>query len=93
MSEDNLEKTGEIRRRLEKHLEGKAFYFNPDPDIVESIIKAIAKRRDRYGEDYCPCRVVTGDKEKDAAIICPCVYHEREIDESGRCHCHLFTAL
>lgn len=91
MQEDIGGQAEEVRRRLEKYLEGKTFYFNPDPDIVDSVIKAIVKRRAKFGEDYCPCRVVTGDKEKDAAIICPCVYHEQEIDETGRCHCYLFA--
>lgn len=92
MQEDS-EQAEAIRRRLEKYLVGKAFYFNPDPDIVDSIIKAMVKRREKFGEDYCPCRRVTGDKEKDAVIICPCVYHEQEVDEQGHCHCNLFTRI
>lgn len=80
-----------IRSRLEKYLEGKSFYFNPDPEVVESILGAMAMRWDKYGEDYCPCRRVTGDKEQDARIICPCVYHEAELDGQGHCHCRLFT--
>lgn len=81
----------EIRKRLEEYLTGKDFYFNPDPDIVDSIIKAMAMRRDKFGKDYCPCRRVTGDGEADDKIVCPCVYHVREIEEQGHCHCHLFT--
>lgn len=81
----------EIRRRLDAYLVGKSFFFNPDPDIVDSIIRAMAKRREKFGKDYCPCRRVTGDADKDAAIICPCVYHEQEVDEQGHCHCQLFT--
>ncbi|MGR3220281.1 MAG: ferredoxin-thioredoxin reductase catalytic domain-containing protein [Candidatus Anammoxibacter sp.] len=46
----------------------------------------------KYGFDYCPCRIVTGDKEKDDKIICPCVYHEEEIKRDGKCHCDLFVA-
>lgn len=92
MQEDNTAKTAqEIRERLEQYLTGKGFYFNPDPDTVESILKAMAKRREKFGADYCPCRRVTGEKEKDKAIICPCIYHEEEIERDGHCHCHLFT--
>ena len=83
----------EIRSRLEKYLDGKSFYFNPDPDIVDSIIKAMVKRREKFGKDYCPCRRVTGEPEKDDLIVCPCVYHEKEIEEQGHCHCYLFTSF
>ncbi len=81
----------EIRRRLENFLQGRNYYFNHDPEIVASILKAMAKRYQQFGADYCPCRRVTGDKEKDALIICPCVYHEEEVRVDGHCHCQLFT--
>jgi Ferredoxin-thioredoxin reductase, catalytic subunit len=80
-----------IRERLEKYLAGKNFYFNPDPDTVDSILKAMSLRFEKNGKDYCPCRRVTGDAEKDELIVCPCVYHEQEIADQGHCHCHLFT--
>ena len=79
-----------LRERLEKYLFGKPFYFNPDPEIVDSILRAMLKRREKHGEDYCPCRLVSGDREKDAKIICPCVYHVEEIEKDGYCHCRLF---
>lgn len=80
-----------IRKRLDEYLKSKSFYFNPDPEMVETILTAMAKRWEKHGDDYCPCRRVTGDKEKDDLIICPCVYHEAEIDKQGYCHCRLFT--
>lgn len=80
-----------ITARLEAYLEGKDFYFNPDQDIVDTIINAMTKRFEQHGKDYCPCRRVTGDQEKDDAIVCPCVYHLKEIEEGGACHCQLFT--
>lgn len=91
--EDQTEALAALRARLETFLEGKPYYFNPDSDTVDSILKATLKRREKYGEDYCPCRRVTGDKEKDKLIICPCVYHPDEIKKDGRCHCNLFTSF
>lgn len=81
----------EIRARLEKYLDGKDFYFNPDQDIVDSIIRAMDKRHEKFGKDYCPCRRVTGEAEKDDLIVCPCAYHVKEIEEDGFCHCRLFS--
>ena len=45
----------------------------------------------KNGEVYCPCRVVTGDKEKDDEIICPCIFHRQEISKDGHCKCNLFV--
>lgn len=81
----------EIRKRLEAYVADKPFILNPDPMVVDSIIKAMDMRFTKNGRDYCPCRRVTGDEEKDAAIVCPCVYHITEIEEEGNCHCHLFV--
>lgn len=81
----------EIRARLEAYLVGKDFFFNPDPEIVDTIIKAMAARHDKFGKDYCPCRRVTGEQEKDDDIVCPCAYHLKEIEDDGFCHCRLFS--
>ncbi len=83
MDAKDLEAAEPIRKRLEKYLVGKNFYFNPQQEVVDAVLVAMAKRKVQYGEEYCPCRRVTGDKIKDAAIICPCVYHEKELDEDG----------
>ncbi|MCC8181256.1 MAG: ferredoxin:thioredoxin reductase [Planctomycetes bacterium] len=88
---DENESAANIRARLENYLIGKPFTFNPEPGVADMIIKAMAKKRAKFGEDYCPCRMVTGDAEKDRDIICPCVYHIAEIEEDGHCHCRLFS--
>ena len=81
----------EIRHRLEKYLEGTPYRFNPDAAVVEEVIKGLAIRRLKTGHEYCPCRVVTGNVEKDKKIICPCDYHEKEIERKGRCFCGLLV--
>lgn len=91
MQEDKAAHVEEIRARLEQYLDGKDFYFNPDPDTVESILKAMSMRFEKFGKDYCPCRRVTGVAEKDELIVCPCAYHEQEVATDGHCHCYLFT--
>jgi len=45
----------------------------------------------KYGAKYCPYRRVSRNKQKDKKIICPCVYHKKEIEEQGHCHCFLFV--
>lgn len=80
-----------IRKRLERYVTDKPFRFNPDAGMVDSIIAGIADRKRQHGREYCPCRRVTGNKEEDRKIICPCVYHLGELEADGHCHCNLFV--
>lgn len=63
------------------------YKLNPDYDIVMTAIKGLANNKKKYGEMYCSCREISGDKEKDRKIICPCVYRSRDIDRKGSCKC------
>ncbi|MDR2390940.1 MAG: ferredoxin:thioredoxin reductase [Planctomycetota bacterium] len=80
-----------IRQRLENYLKGKPYRFNPDGQDVDAVLNGLAMRKQKFGEEYCPCRRLSGDAEKDRDIICPCVFHETEIAEDGHCQCHLFV--
>jgi ferredoxin-thioredoxin reductase catalytic subunit len=64
--------------------------LNPDDKKVDIIMKGLFKNQKDKGELYCPCRLVTGNKEKDSEIICPCVFHRGEIELEGHCRCFLF---
>lgn len=66
--------------------------LNPDERQRGTVIRGLVRNRERFGAQYCPCRIRSGDPEKDAAIVCPCVHREEEIDAAGRCHCNLFFA-
>jgi ferredoxin-thioredoxin reductase catalytic subunit len=79
-----------IERRVRRYAEESGFRLNPDAKKLELLLVAMARRKVRYGEFYCPCRVVTGDREKDRPNICPCEEHRREIAETGHCRCGLF---
>ncbi|MBN2330533.1 MAG: ferredoxin:thioredoxin reductase [Candidatus Aenigmarchaeota archaeon] len=67
------------------------FRLNPDMKIVEAICLGLLANEQKHGARYCPCRMVTGDKEEDKKIVCPCVYHKDEIKKMGHCHCRLFV--
>ena len=51
---------------------------------------ALCATRPKFGQPYCPCRLRSGDEEKDRAIECPCVYHKDEVANQGSCHCRLY---
>jgi len=84
--------TEKLRELMKKHAESQGFKLNPDEKVVNFIIKGLLENEARRGYRYCPCRVITGDRPKDAKIICPCVYHKGEIRGMGHCHCGLFVA-
>lgn len=66
------------------------FKLNPDKHGLNFILKGLEENREKFGAPYCPCRVRTGNKEKDTLIICPCAYHLDEIKRDGHCLCKLF---
>ena len=68
----------------------KELKLNPNEKVLSGIIKALWRNKEFKGEAHCPCRVVTGNKEKDKDIICPCVFHRGEIELQGHCKCNLF---
>jgi len=84
------EQIQKLIKEYEEYAKEKGFKLNPDKKIVENLIKAMLKRKESFGERYCPCRRITGDKQKDKEIICPCVSHLEEIKKEGCCHCLLF---
>jgi ferredoxin-thioredoxin reductase catalytic chain len=88
MSED--EKETEILEWARNYAEKHHLPLNPDQKRLNVVIKGLARNEAKFGERYCPCRLRSGDKEKDKAIVCPCVYHEEEIAQEGSCHCNLY---
>ena len=75
----------------EKYAKSQGFKLNPDKKIVDTIIEGLLRNEKKHGFRYCPCRVLTLNKEKDKIIICPCIYHKDEIKRDGHCLCNLFV--
>ncbi|MFH1585923.1 MAG: ferredoxin-thioredoxin reductase catalytic domain-containing protein, partial [archaeon] len=80
----------QLKQKLKTYAEENGLKLNDNEKVVEGIINGLLKNKENNGEAYCPCRMVTGDKEKDKAIICPCIYHKQEIKDQGHCMCRLF---
>jgi ferredoxin-thioredoxin reductase catalytic chain len=83
----------ELYAMLKKVQEPKGFFFNKDKDWVLAILKDLLINKERYGYMSCPCRLATGDREKDLDIICPCVYRPADVKEYGSCYCNLYVSL
>ena len=78
-------------KKNEEYAKSKGFKINPNEAIVSGVTRGLLVRKESFGELYCPCRKMTGDKKSDKRIICPCVYHEDEIAKDGHCFCNLFV--
>jgi ferredoxin-thioredoxin reductase catalytic subunit len=85
----NAEQLHEMLRKVQ---EPKGYYFSDDTERVMDLMNALLANKDRYGYMVCPCRLSSGDREKDRDIICPCVYRTEDVAEFGSCYCNLYVS-
>lgn len=81
----------QILKLMQKHAKYKGCSLTKDEKALDTLLKGLQENGDKYGYMFCPCRVITGDFEKDRLIICPCVYSNMELKRDGQCHCGLFV--
>ncbi|MDO8445187.1 MAG: DUF3422 family protein [Deltaproteobacteria bacterium] len=67
------------------------YLLNPEEEAVNTLVSGLLKNEVRYGYRSCPCRLSTGDYNKDCDIICPCAYRDWDLDTYGRCYCGLYV--
>jgi ferredoxin-thioredoxin reductase catalytic subunit len=82
----------ELYERMQKVQEPKGYYFNQDKERTFELLEALLLNKERYGYMGCPCRLLSGDREADRDIICPCVYSVPDIEEYGSCYCNLYVS-
>lgn len=83
---------GRLYEVLAKYAESQGIQLNKDKEYVMEILEGLLTNEARYGYRSCPCRLATGIKEKDADIICPCIYKNPDIKEYGSCYCGLYVS-
>ena len=84
--------TNELYDRLKKIQETKGYFFNKDRGRVNDLLQALLLNKERYSYMCCPCRLASGDREKDSDIICPCAYRAEDVREYGSCYCNLYVS-
>jgi ferredoxin-thioredoxin reductase catalytic subunit len=82
-----MEEFDEVLTRVKQEAAAYNWKVNPSADFVQAIIKGLIKNKHEKGEYYCPCKVVTMDKEVDAVNICMC----KDARERELCVCKLFV--
>ena len=87
-----MKEVEKLYEMLKKVQEPKGYFFNKDKGRVFELLEALLLNKERYGYASCPCRLSSGDREKDKDIICPCVYREGDVREYGSCYCNLYVS-
>ncbi|MFH1135446.1 MAG: ferredoxin-thioredoxin reductase catalytic domain-containing protein [Pseudomonadota bacterium] len=82
----------QLLETLKKIQEPKGFFFNQDRAAVLELLEALLINKDRYGYMCCPCRLSSGDRDRDRDIICPCEYRGPDVAEFGSCYCQLYVS-
>jgi ferredoxin-thioredoxin reductase catalytic subunit len=80
----------EMRKWVKAYAKKQGWSLNDDSKQLDTVIRGLIRNKSKFGRPYCPCRLRSGDEEKDRAIECPCIYHKDEIAHTGHCHCNLF---
>jgi len=92
----------EFKERMEKTIKFTdkvinqfGWEYNPQAEVNEGVQMGLARNKMMYNKLFCPCFMVdtTGDKPKSVDDrTCPCTPAiEKEIPETGSCHCGIFV--
>ena len=82
----------QLYEMLKKVQEPKGYYFNKDRERTFELLEGLLANKERYGYMCCPCRLASGDREKDKDITCPCTYRTPDVEEYGSCYCNLYVS-
>ena len=87
-----FEKTWKFVEKVNKQF---GFVQNPNDEVNEGVAMGLARNKLMYGKRFCPCFMVIGETKEEQKKadnrICPCKPAlEKEIPETGLCHCGIF---
>jgi len=86
------EKVEALYERLDREAEASGYHLNPDREFTLDLVEGLLTNEQRYGYWACPCRLATGDKQKDLDIICPCDYRDPDLVDWGTCYCSFYVS-
>jgi|ERR1035437_894132 ferredoxin-thioredoxin reductase catalytic subunit len=86
------EETNKLYDKLNKEAESAGYHLNPDAEFTKGLAESLLINEKRYGYWNCPCRLSSGDKQKDLDIICPCDYRDPDLTEYDACYCALYVS-
>ncbi len=76
----------------------QGWVYSANEDVNEGVVLGLARHRLLFGKRFCPCFMVDPDESRPGKFksaddrICPCKPAiEKEIPETGSCHCQIFV--
>jgi len=79
----------------DKVCESQGWVYNPQEEVNEGVQMGLARNKMMYNKLFCPCFMVEEVDGKPQSVdnrTCPCKPAiEKEIPETGSCHCGIFV--
>ncbi len=83
--------THELLEMYRASEECKGFFLHADTQHALEVAESLLENENTYGYKTCPCRMASGEADKDADLVCPCEYRDEDVKEYGACYCHFFV--
>lgn len=91
-SDVSIDEVNRLSKTLGEEAVSGGYHLNPDGETTGELIKGLIINEKRYGYRSCPCRLASGDKDKDLDIICPCDYRDPDLNDYDTCYCGLYVS-
>lgn len=82
----------QLYETLSRFAKSQGLELNADRAHVMELMAGLLTNEARYGYRSCPCRLASGEREKDRDIVCPCIYSRPDVEEFGSCYCGLYVS-
>ena len=87
-----MEKTVKFTDKVIKQFDWE---YNPQIEVTEGVQMGLARNKMMYNKFFCPCFMVEEVDGKPQSVdnrTCPCTPAiEKEIPQTGSCHCGIFV--
>jgi ferredoxin-thioredoxin reductase catalytic chain len=68
------------------------YKLSSDEDLVDFLFEQEVQIEKEKGSPFCPCQALTGEREHDMKLVCPCIpFHREHYDAMKRCWCGLYV--
>jgi len=94
-SSEFIERMEKTIKFTDKVINQFGWEYNPQEEVNEGVQMGLARNKMMYNKLFCPCFMVEEVDGKPQSVdnrICPCTPAiEKEIPETGACHCGIFV--
>ncbi|WP_319506546.1 ferredoxin-thioredoxin reductase catalytic domain-containing protein [uncultured Methanolobus sp.] len=89
---DTEKRKEQLRTMFSKVVAPLGYKFSPDEELVDFLLEQEVNIEKEKGSPFCPCQGLTGEREYDMKLVCPCIpFHREHYDAMKRCWCGLYV--